>query len=94
MATPHEAVAAYRRQTQAERFVDDVTFLRMMRVAMPGADPGLGSMDGTSISDRHSPGSHHEEWNTPLTDIARRFPDGSLAYRLRDTQRWEVWRTW
>ena len=92
--TNEEAKQLYEAQTQAEQFVDDVTLLRMLRIRNPQADPALYGADGTSISNRHMRHGERQEWDTPLTDIAHRFPDGSLAIRQRATQRWEVWRTW
>lgn len=97
MATPHEALRAFEQQSQAERFVDDVTLLRMLRVRIPQADPALYGADGTSISDRHMRTGRREQWDVDgagIVDIAHRFEDGSLAVRIKATQRWEVWRTW
>lgn len=100
MATPQEALAAFELQSQAERFVDDVTLLRMLRVRIPQANPVDYHADGTSISDRHMRTGKREQWSHPedgsaiIVDIAHRFEDGSLAVRMKATQRWEVYRTW
>jgi hypothetical protein len=97
MSTPHEALAAFELQSEAERFVDDVTLLRMLRVRIPQANPADYAADGTAISDRHMRTGQREKWDvdgTGIVDIAHRFDDGSLAVRIKATQRWEVWRTW
>lgn len=100
MSTPHEALQAFAKQTMAEQFVDEVTLLRMVRVRFPGWDPSLYGIDGTVISNRWM-GSHlgtREYWDKGevqnTVDIAHRFVDGSVAVRMKDTQRWEVFRTW
>lgn len=91
--------------TLAERFVDEVTFLRMMKTLIPNANPRLGGMDGTSISDRYMGGdlgrreqwAHAEDAGTPwqgVVDQAHRFVDGSIAIRIATSQRWEVYRQW
>ena len=80
--------------TQAERFVDDATWLRMTRLRMPLANTELGGVTPETIKQIHLSGARREDWNTDRTDIAMRFADGSLAYRLRDSGRWEVWRSW
>lgn len=81
--------------TQAERFVDDATWLRMTRLRMPLVKTEIAGVTPETIKEIHlsPPRSRREDWNTELTDIAFRFEDGSLAYRLR-SGRWEVWRTW
>lgn len=97
MATPHEALQFFSQQSQAEQFVDDVTLLRMLRVRIPQANPADYHADGTSISDRHMRTGKREQWDVDgkgVVDIAHRFEDGSLAVRMKATQRWEVWRTW
>lgn len=81
-------------QTQAERFVDDATWLRMTRLRMPTVKTELAGVTAETLRELHVSRAHREDWNTPVTDIALRFEDGSLAYRLRDSQRWEVWRSW
>jgi hypothetical protein len=88
---------AFERQSQAERFVDDVAFLRMLRVRAPQLKPAELQADGTAISDRHMRTGTREQWDVDgngIVDIAHRFEDGSLAVRMKATQRWEVWRTW
>lgn len=91
--------------TLAERFVDDVTFLRMMKQIIPGANPALAGMDGTAISDRFMGGDlgRREQWAHAadvgtdwegIVDVAHRFVDGSIAIRIAESQRWEVWRSW
>lgn len=88
--------------TQADRFVDDTTLLRMMRFRYPIAKPELGGLTSDTIKQIHlSPEAgrlerwaHPEDGSRPLVDVAFRFADGSLAVRMIDTKRWEVWRTW
>lgn len=89
-----QTVARFERQSQAEQFVDDTTLLRMLRVRMPQADPDVYGLGSQGVHDRHMHLAVKEEWGTALCDIALRFQDGSLAYRLRDQQRWEVYRSW
>lgn len=80
--------------TQAERFVDDATWLRMTRLRMPLVKTELAGVTAETLRELHVSHARREDWNTPLTDIALRFEDGSLAYRLRESQRWEVYRSW
>ncbi len=89
--------------TQAERFVDDTTWLRMTRLRMPLADTQIAGVTSDLIKQIHLANATFEKWahgednNTPwqgVVDIALRFPDGSLAIRIAATQRWEVMRTW
>lgn len=91
--------------TLAERFVDEVTFLRMMKQIIPNANPALAGMDGTAISDRFMGGGlgRREQWSRAedvgtawegVVDVAHRFVDGSIAIRIAASQRWEVWRSW
>lgn len=89
-------------KTQAERFVDDTTFLRMARIRMPLAKTELGGVTSDTIKQIHLSAeagrleqwAHPEDGSRPLVDVAFRFADGSLAVRMIDTKRWEVWRTW
>jgi hypothetical protein len=93
-ATPQEIYAAC---SQAEKFVDAVTLLRMVRVKFPTWNPADYGIDGTAISDEHMRTGRREQWDvdgTGIVDIAHRFEDGSVAVRIKATQRWEVWRTW
>lgn len=94
--TNAEATTLFESQTTAEKFVDEVTLLRMLRVRIPQADPVVYGVDGTAISDRYMSGGdgRREMWETDFTDVAHRFSDGSLAIRQRATQRWEVYRSW
>ncbi len=92
-------------QTRAERFVDDVTLLRMIRLRMPNVKPELGGFDQETIKHCHTSDATLERWdnhdpasgleNNAIVDVAYRFPgDGSVAVRMKATGRWEVWRTW
>lgn len=94
--TNAEATAFFNAQTTAEKFVDEVTLLRMVRVKFPHWNPSDYGIDGTAISDRYMSGGdgRREPWETEFTDVAHRFNDGSLAIRQRATQRWEVYRSW
>lgn len=79
--------------TRAERFVDDITFLRMSRLRMPLGKPEIGGITSESIKAIHLADAAREDWNTDRTNVAFRFPDGSIAYRLL-SGRWEAWRDW
>lgn len=98
--TNGEAAALFAQQTLAEQFVDSVTLLRMVRVKFPHWNPADYGIDGTAISDTYMRGElgTREQWDKgeaqAVVDIAHRFTDGSLAVRIKATQRWEVWRTW
>lgn len=87
-------------KTRAERFVDDVTTLRMMRLRFPVGNTELGGLTSETIKAIHLSDAKIEKWAHPdstipaLVDVAARFPDGSLAIRFIETQRWEVYRTW
>lgn len=89
--------------SQAERFVDDTTLLRMMRLRMPLGKPEIAGLTSDTIKAIHLPGARLERWAKPedegtpnegIVDVAFRFEDGSVAVRIRATQRWEVMRTW
>lgn len=80
--------------SQAENFVDDTVALRIIRDRAPEVDPADHGLDSASIKNRHLSGARQEAWATPLTDIAFRFEDGSIARRLVENGRWEVYREW
>jgi hypothetical protein len=89
--------------TRAERFVDDTTHLRMMRFRAPIAKTELHGITSETIKQIHLADATVENWAhveddgsvwRGRVDLAIRFPDESLAIRMRDTGRWEVWRTW
>jgi hypothetical protein len=80
--------------SQAENFVDDTVALRIIRERAPEVDPSEHGLDSVAIRARHLVGLIPEPWATPLTDIAFRFADGSIARRLVENGRWEVYREW
>lgn len=89
--------------TRAERFVDDTTLLRMHRLRFPVGNAELGGLTSETIKRIHLADARVENWAhvedddsvwRGRVDLAVRFPDESLAIRMRDTQRWEVWRSW
>lgn len=90
-------------ESQAERFVDDVTLLRMMRRRFPLANPEIGGISSTTIKQIHTAHAQLEKWGQVadqgtawqgVVDVAYRFTDESIAIRIAATQRWEVWRSW
>lgn len=89
--------------TRAERFVDDTTLLRMMRLRFPIGRTDIGGLTSDTIKAIHLADAQLERWAhveddnsvwRGKVDLALRFPDESLAIRMRDTGRWEVWRSW
>lgn len=96
--TSPEAKALFEQQTTAEQFVDDLTFLRMLRVQGDEFDQAYLGKTGTQLSNTYGTiGTHVDNdpgWLALGVDATRSFVDGSVAIRYAATRRWEVYRAW
>lgn len=98
-ATNAQLRAGFEAGSIAERFIDELTFLKMLRIMGDDFDYAyLGGPLATRISDRYGTGSTHVDndpsWLALGVDATRSFTDGSVAIRFAATRRWEVYRTW
>lgn len=80
--------------TRAEKFVDDVTFLRMARFRMPMTRPAFAGITSVTLKTVHLADANVTTCIDDRIDLVAVFPDNSTAIRIAATQRWEVSRRW
>lgn len=99
-ATDAELRAGFEAQSIAERFVDEMTFLKLLRISGDDFDCAyLGGPMATKISNTYGALGYTQVENDPAwlalgVSATRTFTDGSVAIRFARTMRWEAYRTW
>lgn len=98
-ATDAELKAGFAAQTIAQQFVDELTFLKLLRIKGDDFDYAyLGGRMATEISNKYGNKAtvvkDDPAWLAHGVTETRTFADGSVAIRFAATMRWEAYRTW